>query len=303
MGPMSRLEDEVPSSRRAIRLLGLGALLGLLASAAGLMLDADGAAPLPSDVVALVNGRALRSEQYERALAALASDRREALGDTERRHVLDRMIEEELLVQRGLELGLARHDRQVRGDIVSAVIQSVVAQTEGYEPTADELDRFYRENAAYFARTPRLTVRQLLVRGPPRRSAEQSLARAERASRRLRAGDPLALVLRELGDDPIAPVPSDPLPFQKLREYVGPTASRIASELSPGGVSDPIRAGTGWQVVVLVARDAGFVPPLESIEKEVRTEVRRRAGDEALRSYLDELRSRAELVVAPLGSP
>ena len=84
---------------------------------------------------------------------------------------------------------------------------------------------------------------------------------------------------------------------------MGPTASRIASELSPGGVSDPIRAGTGWQVVVLVARDAGFVPPLESIEKEVRTEVRRRAGDEALRSYLDELRSRAELVVAPLGSP
>jgi parvulin-like peptidyl-prolyl isomerase len=299
---MSSLRDETPSARRATRLLGLGALLGLLATAGGLMLEDRAGAGLPSDVVAMVNGQALRAEQYERALAALASDRREPLGDTERRHVLDRLIEEELLVQRGLELGLARHDRQVRGDIVSAVIQSVVAQTEGYEPEAGELEAFYRENADYFARTPRLAVRQLLVRGPPRRSAEEARSRADQASHRLRAGATFAEVRGALGDDPIAPVPLDPLPYQKLREYLGPTASRIASELSPGEASDPIPSGTGWQVVVLVDRDAGFVPSLESVEKEVRAEVRRRAGDEALRDYLDELRDRAELVVTPLES-
>ena len=36
--------------------------------------------------------------------------------------VLDRMIDEELLGQRGLDLGLVRADRRVRADLVSAVI-------------------------------------------------------------------------------------------------------------------------------------------------------------------------------------
>ena len=300
MGPMSSPEDE--SARRASWLLGLGALLGLVAAAVSLLTGAGGdEAALPADVVALVNGHPLRVEQYERALAALAGDRREPLGERERRHVLDRLIEEELLVQRGLELGLARHDRQVRGDLVSAVIQSVVAQTEGYEPAEGELEDFYRENADYFARTPRLAVRQLLVRGPPRRSEEEAKARATEASRRLAAGEPFAQVSEALGDTPIAPVPSDPLPYQKLREYLGPSASRVASELQPGTASEAIRAGTGWQVVLLVTRDEGFVPPLAAVEQEVRAELRRRAGDAALRDYLDELRDRAELVVAPRG--
>lgn len=291
------------TSRRApLFMLGAGALVGLLASALGLMTGPGAGNPLPDGVVAMVNGAAIRLEQYERALAALAADRRQPLGDEERRHVLERLLDEELLVQRGLELGLARHDRRVRGDIVSAVIQSVVAQTEGYEPARDELEAFYGENAGYFARTPRLSVGQLLVRGPPLRSGEEARARAEQATRRLRAGEDLARVDAELGDDPIAPLPGDLLPQQKLREYLGPSASGVAAELPPGGVSDPLALGSGWQVLVLRARDAGYVPPLDAVEKEVRAELRRRAGDAALRAYLEELRERAELVTASLES-
>jgi len=298
-GGMSLAQHEPLASRRAVWLLGLGALLGLLAGAVGLMTDRPGSGGLPAGVVALVNGEVLRQEQYERAVAALASDRREPLGESERRHVLNRLLDEELLVQRGLALGLARHDRQVRGDIVSAVIQSVVAQTEGYEPDADELEAFYRANAEYFARTPRFAVLQLVVRGPPRRSEAEARSRAEQATQRLRAGEGFTQVEGELGDDPVAPLPSDPLPQQKLREYLGPTASGIAATLAPGGASDPIPLGSGWQVVVLRERDAGFVPPLASVEKEVRAELQRRAGDKALRDYLDELRENADLVLAP----
>ena len=40
------------------------------------------------------------------------------------------------------------------------------------------------------------------------------------------------------------------------------------------------------------------MPPLDEIREEVRAELRRRAGDAALRAYLDELRARADVRVA-----
>jgi parvulin-like peptidyl-prolyl isomerase len=276
-------------------LLALGALAGLVAAAIGLMQSGTQGDGLPDYAAAAVNGEILRLHEYQRAVEALASDRREPLGDAERRHVLDRMIEEELLVQRGLELGLARHDRRVRGDIVSAVIQAVVAQTEGYEPTGDELESFFEENRDYFARTGRVFVQQVWVRGAPHRSDEQARARAADVAARLRAGEPFEAVEDAFGDPQVAPVPRDYLPVAKLREYLGPSATRVAIALEPGGVSDPVKSGSGWHVILLVDREVAVTPPLSEVRTEVAAELVRRKGDEALRSYLDDLRERADV--------
>jgi hypothetical protein len=285
--------------RRALALLAVGAVLGLGLAAFGLMRGDGDDARLPDHAVAAVNGELLRLEEYERAVAALASDRRDPIGEPEKHHVLDRLVDEELLVQRGLELGLARHDRRVRGDIVSAVIEVAVSQADAREPDASEVQAFYDEHRDYFAHTGRSFVRQLLVRGAPKRSGEEAEARANEASRRLRAGEDFDAVDEQLGDPQIAPLPADYLPATKLREYLGPTATRAALALAPGEVSDPVRSATGLHVLQLVDRETGWVPPLAEIEPEVRAELRRRAGDRALRDYLEELRERADVRIAP----
>ena len=289
------------AERRARVLLGLGAALGLALAAAGI-LHGDAAAPaaLPDDAVAAVNGTLVRREAYERALQALAADRRDPIGDPERQHVLDRLVDEELLVQRALELGLAQSDRRVRGDLVTAVIQAVVSQSEDQEPDDAAVAAFYAEQRDYFARSGRLRVRQIWVRGPPARDEAQARARAQEVVTRLRAGEPFAAVDAALGDRPVAPLPSDPLPAAKLREYLGPTATRAAQQLAPGEVSEALPASAGFQVLQLVALEPGEAPPLDEIREEVRAELRRRAGDLALRDYLAELRERADLKLAPV---
>jgi hypothetical protein len=244
-----------------------------------------------------VNDAMIREHEFQRLVAALANDRRTPLTDADRRHVLDRLIEEELLVQHALDLGLVHTDRRVRANLVSSVLGSLNAAADAYEPEADEVETFYAENADYFATPGRLWVRELFF---SRRSEDgDGIERARQAVERLRAGQALENVREALADAAVAPLPSAPLPPAKLREYLGPTALSVALRLEPGQVSDPVQTPQGHLVLLLVERTEHHARPLADVEPQVRAEMRRRAGDRLLRERLDALRAQADVRVVP----
>jgi len=278
------------SERRARRWLAFGAATGMAFAVASLLSSPE-SPPMSDDVVARVNGTPIRRPVYERTVAGLAKDRRSPLTAEDHRHVLDRLIDEELLVQYGQSLGLARSDRRIRGDFVSAVLAAQVASVDGSAPSRAEMEAFHRENRGFFRPPERLRVRSLRVRADPVRSQDDAVARAREAAARLRAGESFAAVAAEWGDPEVAPVPDGPLPPAKLREYIGPTALAAARSLEVGGVSEPIAAGGGARIVVLLEKSVPDDPPLDDIEKEVRSEMIRRAGDDAVRQLLADLRS------------
>lgn len=281
-------------------LLAIGAGAGVALAATGLV--ASGVTRgrgLPPGAVARVNGALLRADDYTRSLDALERDRRGGAEPADRRFVLDRLIDEELLVQRGLELGLARQDARVRRDLTAAVIDAVVTEHEDGTPPDAELEAFYRRERDFFARPGRLRVRQLWCRADTAADAPSAEARARAAAASLRAGEDFAGVRARLGDPEIAPLPDALLSPAKLLDHLGPTALRAALELEAGAVSDPVRSATGYHVLQVVEREAEWVPPREEIADEVLAEYRRRRGERALRAYLDGLRARADVEIAP----
>ncbi len=292
-------ETEGARQRRARALLAAGAAAGLgLASAGILDLDTSGH-DLPTNAAAEVNGVVLRKARYERALDALARDRREPLREEDRRFVLDRLIEEELLVQRAVDLGLDKSDPVVRNTLVSAMIESIVSGIGQREPDAGEIEVFYRENREYFARVDRFWVRQLRfpigAGGDASVGQQRALEAATAATRRLRAGERLAELAHELGSVPGAPLPDGLLPATKLRQYLGPSLTLRATELDIGEVSDPIRGDGAYHVLQMRERVSNPPQALADVESQVRAEMRRRAGDESLRSYLERLRKDASI--------
>jgi parvulin-like peptidyl-prolyl isomerase len=288
------------TGNRPTLLLAAGAAIGIACAAIGLLRSGDAAGhALPRDAIAMVNGQVIRLDEYQRVVNGLGQDRRNGADEAARQHVLDRLIEEELLVQRGLELGFARQDTKLRKDLSSAVIDSIVAEYEGIQPTDDELRSFYEQQRAFFTRPGHLRVRQIWCRVINPADAPVALDRAQQAARRLRAGEDFATVRRMVGDAEIAPLPDALLPVTKLADYLGATAMRTVLSLQPGAASDPVRSNTGYHVLQVVERQADQAPSLDAIKPEVIAEFRRRAADQALRSYLDDLRRRADVVVTP----
>ena len=287
--------------RRPLAWLAAGAVLGVAGAAFGLLRTDARRAGLPSGAIASVNGTLLYADDYTRLVEGVESDTREPAGPELRRRVLDRMIEEELLVQRGVELGLVESDRRVRADITQAMIQSIVVETEDEQASEDELRRFYGEEAGFFTQPGRVRAGQVFFRvagaaGAAGVADEAALlARAGEAQRRVEAGEPLERVRAELGDAEVSPIPDALLPPAKLREYVGPTALRAVMELAPGAISAPVRSGMGLHVFQLIEREEARVPPFEEVVEQVRAEWVRRAGDRALRGYLDDLRKNARV--------
>lgn len=292
---MNSTEAAEPS-RRASVLLGLGAALGLTLAAASLLAPDDGT--LAPEVVARVNGVDIRRDEYLRAVAALASDRRNPLGDSDRRLVLDRLIDEELLVQHALALGLASNDRRVRSDLVSAVMGGLIASTDGFDPSPSEMDEFYDDNLDYFTRPGRMRVREIFIGSGRRRSEEEARSIASRAVERIEAGEDFSTVQKELGDRRISPLPDAMLPATKLRNYLGPTAAEAANALPVGATSQPVRTDQGYHILWLVEHVPPVAPPFEEIAAEVRLEMNRRRGDQAVRDRLASLREAGDVIVS-----
>jgi len=209
------------------------------------------------------------------------------------------MIDEELLVQRALELGLAAIDRRVRGELTSGLIDSIVGEADADRPSDGEVARHFEDNVDFFSRTGRVHA-QTVFFSMRRDEQHQDIAAADRAGialRRLRSGDESSGVESELGDPQVSPLPKTLLPPAKIRDYVGPVILRALDTLTQGEWSDPIESGGGFYLARVIEREPRVVPTFEDVEKLVRQDLRRRRGDEALRQYLDELRDQKSVVI------
>lgn len=277
-------------------LLG-GALLGIVLAASGVGASSAEPAPesgVPPGAVALVDGVAITEADYRRALGAVAADHgpQDAAG---RRRVLDRLIDEALLVRGGLALGLPQRDRRVRHALTAAVIALVVdgAEEAAGDPNETQLKAFYDANTYLFRLPGALHVRQHFFRIGA--DVDASRRRAESAAQRLT--DMNAWPTVDADPDPGA-LPDGLVPPQKLREYFGRSVLERIQGLEVGAIAGPLRTAMGLHIVQVVARRPGALRPFGEVRKLVAREFLRRAGDEGLRRYLGRQRAGARVTVA-----
>lgn len=216
-------------------------------------------AGLPEAAVARVGERLILRDEWLKAVAAAASERRTPLTALQQQQILDRLIDEELLVQHGLSLGLVQHDQRLRGQLISEVLFSTTASVADEDQDDAALAAFYAEHPGLFVPPAQLRVKAWLLSADGTRK------------------------------NFLPPVPNSLLPLGKLQAYLGPELVNAAMTLPLMQESQPI-SSNGQRVILQVQeQQRAPAPAFAQVREQVRREVRRRSDEQVVQTLLDRL--------------
>lgn len=286
-------------------LLRLGLILGGLVAAASVIVEVGyGPTALPDAAAARVDSQLILTEDLEMAVTVLAADRSEGPTPELQHAVLDRLIDEELLVARALALGLARSDPSVRKSLVAAMIESLNAQSQASTPTDLELKALYEAEADRFNRVTALEVDVMLLATADAATDSRELARSklEEARQSIVGGASFSDVRQELNAELRISLPKGLLAPSTLANLTVPDLAAAAVQTPRGGLTPVISSQQGaWLALVIDSRSQAITDRL-SIRSELEALWRRQRDDEILRTYLDELRREATIRIGPAGN-
>jgi len=266
-------------------ILGIGLILGILLAAFAIVeknniSDQNWAAKIEDQLIPY--------ERFQIQLEGLAKDKRSPLTNRDKEYVLERMIEEELLIKRAIDLGMLENNPMARGAIVQQMIKNIVTEGSRLEPQENELIEFFHKNIGFFTKANRLRVRQIYFSQDD--YGDEVFEKAKDAFVRLKKGENFEEVALS-GSKSALKIPDTLMNLSKVREYIGPSLMREAQLLKPGYSSAPYKVSDGYKIIYLVDRENATQPEYSNIRNTVLSEFLKRRDDQSLRKYLDNLKN------------
>ena len=239
--------------------------------------------------IAKIDDRAISKGKYESYLDSVAQSRKSGLIASDADNILERMIDEELLIQRAVDLGMLENDSELRSIIIQKMISSIIADTKNVRFSQEDLQTFFLSNQDFFAPSPKLHLLKLSF-------AESNLAQANEASEMLLAGN-LASA-KQLADSDVIQLPNTLLPSTKIREYIGPLLTQEALKLNDNEVSQIIASENQLHLLVVIKKLRESAGSFEEMYEEIESEYIRQQGEQMLDEYLMDLRNWYDVVKA-----
>jgi parvulin-like peptidyl-prolyl isomerase len=293
-----------PSVRRSMTLLASGALIGLVIAGYGLF-TAKGTRShaVPPEAVALVNQRQILRSDFMTQTQFVLPFAETSL--EQRRTVLEDMINEELMVQRGLEIDLPSYDPDVRNALVAGVELEVTADVLAEQPTPEEMRAYYEHHKGKYSTEGVMQLRDLLVKIDAAQPAEAAHAAALAAVAALRHGQTPDAVIKKFNlvdsgrfMDAGHADTGDIFQFA-LRAKLNDALYQATLPLHDGEVSDPVVEGDGVHLIAMIKHRFPVAQTFEEASNQVWTDVKKEAQVKVRSANLAYLRSRADIMTAP----
>lgn len=299
-------------------------------------LHAAAEARVVEKIVAVVGEEVILQSEVEERAAPLMTDvasisdaaQREARAGAVRREILERLIDEQLLLQQAAELKLSvsseeidRSIEQIKKDygLTDQALRDELRRTgmtmAGYrQNTRREILKYRVLSAAVWSRVT-VTDKELqdyydrnLKSGAnvevcartvflsiPENADNATVLEKEKAAKKIleraQAGDDFVTLAKEHSEDPATRSDGGDLGCFGKGMMPKPTEELVFS-MKPGEVRGPIRVDRGFHVIKLVDRKVGDVKPLEEIKDELRQQIIQKERERATKSFLSELRKR-----------
>ncbi len=243
--------------------------------------------PPAPDAVARIGREEVRFPQFRGYVSEVVGESAGLLESDVLSALFDQFLDERLLEQMAAErkltppapdpAGPAAESPRRRGRRgIDALLAAEVA-----EPTEAEIDTYYRDHGAEFARPERVRLRQVLVE---RRSE------AERALGDLAGGADFGEIARKFSRDPSAERGGDQ--GELFASDLPVAFSEVIFRLQPGQVSPIVPADYGFHIFQVTEHFPAEVIPLERARPEIRRRLRRAQADLAVGELVSEARHR-----------
>jgi parvulin-like peptidyl-prolyl isomerase len=243
--------------RRSLILAATGALIGLAIAGYGLF-TAQGTrtAIVPAEDAALINNVPLLRADMIAQITALYGVPYAQATPAQKHKVLDDMIREELYVQRGVEMGLANDDIDVRQALTQATEGQIAQDAMTAKPSEDELGRWYASHRDRYAGEGMITLHEWIV---PRGADGPRVVAALR-----QGATPASLGLKTTGR-----VDDGEEFYFAAEEHLGKPLFAMVRGMHDGAISDGIVTPDGIHIVQVVANK----PPIPTPYAKARDQV------------------------------
>jgi peptidyl-prolyl cis-trans isomerase SurA len=315
----------------------LAALAASLAGAVALTLVAPAAHARVVEKIAAVVGDSiiLGSEIEEKAAPLLAevsrlpeASKRAARASALRREVLERLIDDELILQQATELKLTVTSEQVdasieeikrqnnidddqlrealraqgmtmaayRADLKKQLLRfRVINIAVGSRVTIsdDDVKTYYDRHMKDGANT-QVRASHIFIAIPENADAAvvaEKQAQAKKLLDRALGGEDFAKLAREASDDPATRAEGGDLGYFG-KDMLPKAIEEMVFAMKVGEVRGPVRADRGFHVIKLVDRKIKDPKPLDEVKDDVRMQLRQKEMERQTKTYLAELRKK-----------
>ncbi|MGE3671635.1 MAG: peptidylprolyl isomerase [Polyangiaceae bacterium] len=269
----STTEPRVPALELRSTLLLIGMLAGIASMGVGL---GNTERALPPGIAAQVGERQIPESEVDSTLDSL---RQAGFSQIDRKTVLDRLVDEELLLQEALRLDLHHTDVRLRGALVRDLIDASNAAPKK-APTDADLRAHYAANPGRFATAAQMELETVFFRGPSAADDAALAAPLWRSGTMPRGNAQSSL-----------PLPGGLVPAAKWGEYLGRDVSDALGKLPEGAVSEAFRLDDAWGVARIKRRTSSAAPAFDQVVGLVRADYQRRESEARLRQLVSHLRA------------
>ena len=235
--------------------------------------------------IARVGEKEISRQRFEEIINVLDDQSNLELTLEKKNLIRERLIDEELLIQRAIELDLVRNDSLVKGNLIQTMFQYIVNSNELVEPSETELREYFNKEKDYFSSGKRYKLKNYTFR---------NLSDAETARNLLNQSN-LENFLKLVETENAIDLPNVFLTPQKIRDYLGPKVLEELPNLEKGDFSNIFEINQVPSIVICIDILPDKNPKFEEIIEQIKNKFIRDREDNLVKEYIENLRNFYEI--------
>ena len=254
--------------------------------------------------VALVNDVVISEDQFLKYASNLGADIQPEDDVEILELLLERMIEEELLVQRGIELDLHKKDIGVRKEMIKQVIDFII-QVEKNQVNEEDIRDFYNENIGKYTPTEKIQFQSIYINSLNKESVllgtESDLKTLQ--PKLLKLYDELKTtdfleIKSKFDENNFFEVPNKLINIKDCNLLFGKSICNQIASLNLDEVSQPIFFDNGYFIFKLVDQIKQEIDEkyYNEIKEKIIFDYNNGLDDEKLKNYLKYLKDNANII-------